>query len=108
MSRLDSSGSFTIGAERFTWMVKHYAGEFSSDTNFRGISARVCLEGAKFRELVIDFDRQDYPLKRPASSQHFESRLKEYTEKAIEAGWRPDSRGKPFRIAADKLPATER
>jgi hypothetical protein len=104
MSRFDSSGDFTIGADKFTWIVKHYAGEFTSNTNFRGISARVCLAEAKSRELVIDFDVQDYPLKRPASSQQFELRIIEYTQKAIEAGWRPDSRGKPFRISADKLP----
>ena len=104
MSRFDLSGHFSIGSEKFAWSAKHYAGEFASNTNFRGISARVCLAEAKARELVIDFDVQDYAVKRPASSQHLESRIKEYTQKAMEEGWRPDSRGKPYRISADKLP----
>ncbi len=103
MSKLDSSGCFTLGAAQFNWLVKHYAGEFSADSNFRGISARVSLANSNCRELVIDFDVNDYPQKRPASSQHFEARLKEYTQKAIDEGWRPDSRGKPFRIEAEKL-----
>ena len=105
MSRLDSTGSFTLGPDHFTWSVKHYAGEFSADTNFRGITARVCLTAAKSRELVIEFDPRDYPLKRPASSQSFEARIQEYTQQAIDAGWRPDSRGKPFRWVADRLRA---
>lgn len=103
MSRLDSSGQFNLGSDQFTWLVKHYAGEFTSHTNFRGISARVCLVDGKSRELIIDFDPEDYPLKRPASSAQFEERLIEYTQKAIDMGFKPDSRGKPFRISADKL-----
>lgn len=92
-----------MGSDQFTWLVKHYAGEFTSHTNFRGISARVCLVDGKSRELIIDFDPEDYPLKRPASSAQFEERLIEYTQKAIDMGFKPDSRGKPFRISADKL-----
>lgn len=103
MSKLDSSGQFSLGTDKFSWIVKHYAGEFSSDTNFRGITARVSLADANCRELVIEFDRHDYPLRRPASSLPFEARLKEYTQKAIEAGWRPESRGKPYRIVAEPL-----
>lgn len=103
MSKLDSSGQFSIGAETFTWVVRHYAGESSTDNDFRGISARVSLRGANCRELVIEFDRRDYPLKRPAVSKSFEARLKEYTQKAVEEGWRPDSRGKPYRIVAERL-----
>ena len=103
MSKLDSSGQFTLGTDSFRWVVKHYAGEFSTDTNFRGITARVSLADAKCRELVIEFDVRDYPAKRPAVSQHFEARVIEYTQRAIDDGWRPDSRGKPYRIVADPL-----
>jgi len=108
MSRLDSTGAFHLGSERFTWIVKHYAGEFTSHTNFRGISARVCLAEGNSRELIIDFDPQDYPLKRPASSAQFEERLIEYTQKAIDEGYRPDSRGKPYKISAEKLATKSR
>ncbi len=103
MSRFDCSGRFELGADSFIWSVRLYAGEFTSHTNFRGILARVCLAEGKSRELVIEFDPQDYPAKRPASSAQLGARIVEYTQRAIDEGWKPDSRGKPYRIAADRL-----
>jgi hypothetical protein len=104
MSRLDSSGQFQLGADKFKWSVKHYGGEVAVNTHVRGISARVCLVGETTRELVIEFDAQDYPPKRPAAPAQLAIRIQEYTAKAIDAGWRPDSRGKPFYFVADPLP----
>ena len=103
MSRLDSSGQFKLGADKFSWNVKHYAGESSATTHLRGISARVCLADGGTRELVIDFDPADYPPKKPPSSAQLSARIQEYTQKAIDAGWRPESRGKPYRFAAERL-----
>ena len=103
MSRLDSSGQFQLGADKFKWSVKHYGGEVAVNTHIRGISARVCLAGENTRELVIEFDAQDYPPKRPAAPAQLAIRIQEYTAKAIAAGWRPDSRGKPFHFVADPL-----
>ena len=103
MSRLDSSGQFQLGADRFKWRVKHYGGEVAVNTHVRGISARVCLAGENTRELVIEFDAQDYPPKRPAAPAQLAIRIQEFTAKAIEAGWRPESRGKPFYFVADPL-----
>ncbi len=104
MSRLDSSGQFQLGADKFKWSVKLYGGEVAVNTHVRGISARVCLAEEATRELVIEFDARDYPPKRPASPVQLAIRIQEYTAKAIDAGWRPDSRGKPFYLAADPLP----
>lgn len=103
MSRVDASGQFQLGADTFHWNVKYYAGESSVNTHLRGISVRVCLAGAQTRELVIDFDPLDYPAKKPPSSLRLAARIQENTQKAIEAGWRPESRGKPFRFAAERL-----
>ena len=74
------------------------------NTHVRGISARVCLMDENTRELVIEFDAQDYPPKRPASPAQLALRIQEYTAKAIDSGWRPGSRGKPFYFVADPLP----
>lgn len=104
MSRLDSSGQFQLGADTFNWSVKHYGGEASVNTHIRGISARVCLAQENTRELVIEFDAQDYPPKRPAAPAQLAIRIQENTQLAIKAGWRPDSRGKPFYFVADPLP----
>src|SRR5690606_5316988 len=86
MSRLDSSGQFKLGGEKFSWNVKHYAGESSVQTHRRGISARVCLADAQTRELVIEFDPLDYPPKKPPSTAQLSARIQEYTQKAIATG----------------------
>ena len=104
MSRLDSSGQFQLGTDKFNWSVKHYGGEVSVNTHVRGISARVCLAEGNTRELVIEFDAQDYPPKRPAAHAQLAIRIQENTAQAIGAGWRPESRGKPFYLVADPLP----
>ena len=102
MSRVDS-GEFELGADKFTWSVRYYGGESSANSHLRGISARVSLAEAQARELVIEFDPQDYPAKRPASAAQLAARIQDCTRQAIEAGWRPESRGKPFRFMAERL-----
>lgn len=103
MSRFDLAGEFQSGEQRFSWIVKHYAGMKDADSNYRGVSARVTLAEGGFRELVIEFHPDDYAGQRPSSGRHFEARLVQCTQEAIEAGWRPASRGKPFRFAADPM-----
>lgn len=93
-----------MGADKFKWSVKHYGGEVAVNTHIRGISARVCLAEENTRELVIEFDAKDYPPKRPAAAAQLAIRIQENTAKALEAGWRPHSRGKPFYFVADPLP----
>lgn len=103
MSRFDLAGEFHIGEERFTWIVKRYAGMKDADSNYRGVSARVRLAEGGFRELVIEFHPDDYAGQRPSSGRHFEARLVPCTQQAIEAGWRPASRGKPLRFEVPKM-----
>jgi len=103
MSRGEASGRFQLEADIFSWAVKFYAGESSANTHVRGISARVRLADAQMRELVIEFDPRDYPPQRPPSSGRLAARIQECTQQAIAAGWRPESRGKPFRFTAERL-----
>jgi hypothetical protein len=102
MAGTSLSGTFEIGGDRFTWTAKRYAGMSNADSNYRGLAARVMLSSGVFRELVIEFHPDDYPGQIAGSSRSFEARLIEYTQKAIDSGWRPESRGKPFRIEAEK------
>jgi len=103
MSRFDLAGEFQIGEERFSWIVKHYAGMKDAASNYRGVTARVTLVEGGFRELVVEFHPDDYAGQRPSSGRHFEARLADCTQQAIDAGWRPASRGKPFRLVAPKM-----
>lgn len=102
MARVDS-GEFELGGDRFSWSVKYYGGESSANTHERGLSVRVALAEAQMRELVIEFDAQDYPPKRPASPAQLAVRIQAATQEAIDAGWRPESRGKPFRFTAPRM-----
>lgn len=102
MSRFDQTGEFELDGERFAWVVKHYAGMTNSNAQYRGVTARVTLVGGNARELIVEFHPDDYPGQRVSSVRQFEERLIENTRKGIELGWRPDSRGKPFRIEVEK------
>ncbi len=101
MSKAELSGEFTLEGDTFSWVCKRYAGEVSPHENFRGLNARVTLAGAKCRELVVEFAPHAFPPKGPVSVPQFVARLQECTAAAMAAGWRPDSRGKPFWFAAD-------
>lgn len=97
------SGEFEIAGARYKWQAKRYAGMSNADSHYRGLAARVTLASGVFRELVIEFHPQDYPGQVAGSGRNFEARLIEYTQKAIDLGWRPESRGKPFHLKAAKL-----
>ena len=103
MAGITLSGEFKIGPDHFSWKAKGYAGMTNADSNYRGIAARVSLAQGGYRELVIEFHPEDYPNQSPGSRRSFEARVLEYTQKAIESGWRPESRGKPFRFEAEPL-----
>ena len=97
------SGEFELGGVRFAWEAKRYAGIRNADSNYRSLAARIALANGVFRELVIEFHPDDYPGQVAGSGRHLEARLIDCTQKAIDLGWRPESRGKPFRIEAAKL-----
>jgi hypothetical protein len=75
----------------------------NADSDYRGVAARISLAQGVFRELLIEFQPTDHSGKGVSSGRNFEARLKEYAQKAMALGWRPESRGKPFRIEASEL-----
>jgi hypothetical protein len=97
------SGEFEIEGARFAWEAKRYAGMRNANSDHRGLAARITLASGVFRELVVEFNPHDYPGQVAVSARNLEARLIEYTQKAIDLGWRPESRGKPFRIEAAEL-----
>ena len=102
MAGASLSGEFEVGGARYLWEAKRYAGMRNADSNYRGLVARIKLTSGVFRELIIEFHPSDYRGQVSGLGRSFETRLMEYTQKAIELGWRPESRGKPFRIEAAK------
>ena len=102
MAGAELTGQFELGGSRFRWSAKRYAGTRDPGSNYRPLTARITRADGVYRELVVEFHPDDYPGQVAVSSRDLEGRLIEYTQKAIDLGWRPDSRGKPFRIEAEQ------
>jgi hypothetical protein len=95
MSLTTVSGGFEVDGACYEWTVRHFAG----GSNPRGMSARVRLHENNSKELVVDFAAED-----PATTKQaliFQKRLQQCVRKAIEMGWNPESRGKPFHVDAE-------
>ena len=99
MSEFKPSGEFLIESARYEWNVRHYAGASTPYSNHCGLSASIRLQAEGSRELIVDFPIRGYFFSsKPKSAAEFEKRLREIIPHAIEAGWKPESRGKPFRL----------
>ena len=96
MSTLKTSGVIEIAGIEYSWYIRHWSGASSMYENFRGPSVSVCLVPEKSRELIVDFCFSDYPFTKPKSQPEFVARLRSSIQAAIEAGWDPESRGKPW------------
>jgi hypothetical protein len=106
MSAFTPLGEFELDGIRCEWFVRHYAGASNAYENHRGLSACVRVAGKQSKELIVDFDIGDYFFrKKPPSTVAFQSRLQECVRAALASGWKPESRGKPFRVNATELAA---
>jgi hypothetical protein len=105
MSRFKPSGEFELDSARYDWSVRHYAGASTPYSNLRGVSASIWLREKIAKELIIDFPLKDYFFVKPKSTAEFERRLQRYVGGAIELGWKPATKGKPFRVNAEDIDA---
>jgi len=103
MSRFIPSGEFEIDSVRYNWSVRHYAGASNAYENLRGLSANVRLKEKNTKELIIDFPLPDYFFTKPSSTTEFVERLRRCVRGATELGWKPESKGKPFRVKAEDV-----
>lgn len=102
MSTFKTSGIIEIGGSEYSWCIRHWSGASSMYENFRGPSVSVCLAPGKFRELIVEFPFSDYPFTKPKSHPEFVARIRSSIESAIESGWDPNSRGKPWVYSVPK------
>lgn len=101
MSRFKDTGEFEINSIQYIWRVRHYAGASTAYENHRGISVSVSLKEKIAKELIIDFPVKDYFFStRPKSTAEFKERLVKCVYGALELGWNPESKGKPFRVSS--------
>lgn len=100
MSRNSSpAGVIEVEGAEYAWHYRH-----GSDLEFgvgeRGVSVSVWLEVGRTRELIIDFPFSTFRRQNPPKKADLHHQLKVNIAAAIEEGWVPDSRGKPYRFQA--------
>lgn len=101
MSQSKHNGEFEINSIQYLWRVRHYAGASTAYENHRGISASISLKEKTAKELIIDFSVENYFFStRPKSTAEFAERLIKCVYGALELGWKPESKGKPFRLSS--------
>jgi hypothetical protein len=102
MARFEPQGSFEIGDHQLHWFVRHYGGGSSLYAEKRGLSVAVRSENGE-RELHLEFEFTDYFFERPKSDPEFRKRLTRCVSLALQSKWKPDSRGKPLKLAVAEL-----
>lgn len=103
MAKFRSSGHISVGHSDFKWQIRHWGGASNAYENHRGIAVSVFAEPGKTKELRIEFSFTAYFFSAPPQQAEFENRLRAAIEAAIEAGWRPSSRGKTFFLRCDPI-----
>lgn len=96
MARFRSTGTISVSKGDFQWHVCHWGGASNAYENHRGLVVSVFAQPGRTKELRIEFAFTDYFFTAPPQQAEFEDRLRAAIEAAIEAGWRPFSRGKTF------------
>ena len=101
MSQFKPAGKMQVDTFELDWHIVHFAQATTTSQNSNGICVSVSLADAKAKELVIDFPVIAYNYDRPKNNTDFEKRLLTCVKRALELGWNPEKRGKPFRMSAD-------
>ena len=100
-------GVLQIDGTNYRWSVlrtQTYCGVNSSGNQYVGMAIQVETAAASHRSLILEFDHVQG---HRCMSKHMrfkipEGRLIEYVRNAMQSGWEPESRGKPFVFHAGK------
>ncbi|MBZ5629543.1 MAG: hypothetical protein LAO06_11835 [Acidobacteriia bacterium] len=93
----DQWETVTVDGEEYRWQRRH-GWVVDMDVGIKGISISVWLEPGKTRELIVDFPFSVYGLDRSPKRAALIAALSPAIKAAIDAGWRPESRGRTFRF----------
>ena len=89
--------SLTVDGIDYSWEYRHGWG-VDWGVGLRGASVAVCLGPTRTRELLVDFPFSAFGVKTPPKSSVLIHHLAAAIRAALSAGWKPESRGKPFRF----------
>jgi hypothetical protein len=93
----DQLETVTVGGEEYRWRARH-GWLVEMGVGIKGISISVWLEPGKTRELIIDFPFSVFGLDRSPKRACLVAALGTAIKAAIDAGWKPESRGRTFRF----------
>ena len=88
----------TVAGHEIHWVLRSEA-QWTPDGGFKGVTFSVHLADMKHRELILEFP---YPQPKvhgyqfPAKPKILPEKIDAGIQQAIDAGWRPTSRGRPF------------
>lgn len=91
------NGEIVSEGKTYRWYIRHYGG--ISDNMYgkpHGISVEVLLDDTNGRSLQIEFPYNLYFFKSDPNRKELEDRILKSIVEAIDSGWNPDKRGKPF------------
>ena len=97
-----------VGGATYRWSV-HRQPQWCTTDGWKGLALEVAAEGASGRQLIVELP---FEAKNHRSTPHRQrpnvgrAELERYIREAIEAGWEPESRGKPFVFAPTTTPNT--
>ena len=84
-----------VDGTEYTWFRRH--GWLVHGKSLKAISISVSLSQGRTRELILDLAMKVGVEEGPPSEERLLRALEEGIRAALEAGWRPDSRGRAFR-----------
>ena len=91
------NGTLTVDGVEYSWEYRH-SSRFDSAFGLCGPSVAVRLRPNRTRDLIIDFPISAFDTKGKPRNAILVGHLTSVIRSALEAGWDPESRGKPFRF----------
>ncbi len=91
-----------MNGERYVWEMRPYGGATSLEDKHRGVAIRIRAKDGRERELILTLITASGGSRKPRPSAGIEQQIREGIAAALKLGWRPDSRGKPFRVDFDE------
>ena len=92
-----SAGEPASAAVEYHWRVRHHW-VLQHGTPIKGISVSLWLQPERTRECILDFAYVAFDVHHPPSLPVMTDAVRRAIPAAIEAGWDPESRGRPFRF----------
>jgi hypothetical protein len=91
------SEALTVDGIEYSWEYRHGC-RFDSEAGLCGLSVLVRLRPTHTRDLIIDFPISTFGMKGKPQNAILVRHLTTIIRLALANGWKPESRGKPFRF----------